>query len=138
MFLLVVVTVKFAINPHLPNAVSFAHLNLTLVHWSASGGPRFSFAHGPLVLLVDQFLLFRFGRVRVSEENCSTNELFIVIIDFAVVMFGPGHTHRFDEPLLQMVDEPGQGRTMQAINACRMHSWARTRRSRSIRLTKRS
>jgi hypothetical protein len=68
-----------------------------------------SFASRRLGLLVGHFRLLRFGRAHFSEEHHGANEFFRVVIGFAVVVFVPGHAHRFDEPFSQVVDETRLG-----------------------------
>jgi hypothetical protein len=52
---------------------------------------------------------FCFGRAHFSEEHHGANEFLRIIIGFAVVVFVPGHAHRFDEPFSQVVDETWLG-----------------------------
>ncbi|MEQ9037231.1 MAG: hypothetical protein RIE24_02640 [Silicimonas sp.] len=104
-----VVTAKLAIDLHLPDAVPFAYLNATVLRWPVHG--RILFASGVRRhgFHVGHFRLLRFGRAQVSEEHHGANEIFRVIVGFAVVSFVPGHTHRFDEPCSQMIDKPRLG-----------------------------
>ncbi|WP_407644483.1 hypothetical protein [Chachezhania sediminis] len=106
MFLLVVVAAELAIDLHLPDAVSFAHLNPISPRWPVHGRLLCSFASRRLGLLIGHVLLLRVGRARFSDEHHGANEFFRVVDGFAVVMFVPGHTHRLDEPCSQMIDEP--------------------------------
>jgi hypothetical protein len=106
MFLLVVVAAELAIDPHLPDAVSFVYLNPASLLWPVHGGLLCSFASRRHGLLVGHFRLLRFGCAHFSEEHHRANELFCVVIGFAVIVFTPRHAHRFDEPCFQMIDEP--------------------------------
>jgi hypothetical protein len=68
--------------------------------------PFVSRQHG---LLVGHVRLLRFRRAHFSEEHHGANEFLRIIIGFAVVVFVPGHAHRFDEPFSQVVDETWLG-----------------------------
>ncbi|MCG6882282.1 MAG: hypothetical protein LJE62_00850 [Silicimonas sp.] len=109
MFLLVVVAKKLAIDPDLPDAVSFAYLNPTLPRLPVQGRPLFPFVYRRRGLLVGHVRLLRFWRAHFSEEHHGANEFLRIIVGFAVAVFVPGHAHRFNEPFSQMVDKTWLG-----------------------------
>jgi hypothetical protein len=91
-----------------------------------------SFASRRHGLLVGHVRLLRFGRAHFSEEHHGANEFFRVVVGFAVVVFVPGHAHRFDEPFSQVVDETRLGAGHVGDQGLQHRSWASTRRSRSV------
>ncbi len=106
MFFLVVVTVKLAIDPHLPDAISFAHLNTTSLRWPPHVSPLFAaniLQHG---LLVGHVWLLCLACAHVSKEHHGADEFFGVVVGFAVVVFMLDYAHRFYKPLSKVVDEP--------------------------------
>ena len=105
MFLLVVVTVKLAIDLYFPDAVSFAYLNPASLRLPIHGSPMFPSASPRYGVRVSHVRLLRPGRAHVSEEHCGTSEFFLIIIGFSLVVFVPARARRLHEPFSQVVDE---------------------------------